>query len=108
MQRRLSQEQPRASLLHMIGLYSELGSFRLVDTHSLVLHRLNQYVQTEGGPIRGIEVTLTPEEQNLYQRDSLDLVPTTDFTEFVTALNELYETIVAEGGDSNDEGGTQG
>ena len=51
-----------------------------------------------------IQVSLTQEEQQLYLRDSLDLTPATDSDQFVAALRELYEAVLTEGDDSDDEG----
>ena len=102
-------DQPRELLLNTIGLYRESGSYRTVDTHARALALLNAYVHTEGGnPIQSIQVSLTPTEQRLYGRESLQLTPSTDYGEFVAALGELYELILVEEGDSDGEGRDQG
>ena len=65
-------DRPRDSLLHAVAMYHELGSYRTVGTHAQILERLNEHVRTEGGDqIQSIQVSLTPEEQRLFQRDAL-------------------------------------
>lgn len=98
---------PRDTLLDAVAIYRELGSYRTVGTHAQILDRLNEHVRTEGGDrVQSIQVSLTPEEQRLLQRETLDLTPMTDFSGFVRALEELYELISAEGSDSDDQSGT--
>lgn len=102
-------DRPRDSLLHAVAMYHELGSYRTVGTHAQILERRNEHVRTEGGDqIQSIQVSLTPEEQRLFQRDALELTPTTDLSGFMDALDELYEIIAAEGSDPDDQGGTPG
>ena len=93
----LDYERPRQALLHCIRKYSHTVRPASRGTHGAVLRALNAHI---GGEIDGISVMLSPAEQEIYGRETVDLVPRVDRTEFVEALHTLYEMIEAEeGGD---------
>lgn len=83
-------EQPRQALLHCIRTYSHTVRPASRGTHGAVLRSLNANIE---GEIDGITVMLSPAEQELYERETVDLVPVIDKTEFVEALHALYEMI---------------
>lgn len=91
--------EPRQALLTCIRKYSYLVQPASKGTHGAVLRLLNENIQ---GDIRGINVLLSPPEQELYGRESLDLVPYVDKSRFVEALHELHNMIEAEDGGDND------
>lgn len=90
--------EPRQALLHCIRKYSNTVQPASKGTHGAVLRRLNENID---GEIEGINVILSPGEQELYQRETLDLVPVVDKAKFVDALHRLYEVI--ESGERGDD-----
>lgn len=83
-------QEPRQALLHCIRKYAHTVQPTSRGTHGAVLRRLNENID---GEIEGISVMLSPGEQKLYERETLDLVPVVDKAKFVEALHELYEMI---------------
>jgi len=97
-------ESPR-SLLNLIETCGEFGGIRTTGVHAAILRRVNEFVTTEkGGPVRGIRVALTPQEQELYRREFLDLTPQLDFGKFTEALRELYHDIASDEDRRDDKG----
>ena len=92
-------QQPRRTLLDCIRKYAYTVQPASKGTHGAVLRSLNANIK---GEIEGISVALSPGEQELYERKSIDLVPVVDKSEFVEALHELYEMIASNEGRDDD------
>jgi hypothetical protein len=86
----IEDQEPRQALLHCIRKYSNTVQPASKGTHGAVLRMLNENIE---GEIEGINVILSPGEQELYQRETLDLVPFVDKAKFVDALHRLYKVI---------------
>ncbi len=92
----------RVALLRAISTYTRAMHVATSSTHGRILGLLNDHI---GGDIKGVRVSLSGQEQDLYRRDYVDLTPTIDKTEFVHALKELYHMIEQDGGHGNDSHG---
>jgi hypothetical protein len=95
----------RETLLRAIKTYAHTMQPATTGTHGKVLRMLNAHIS---GDIRGVQVMLSPQEQQLYRREVIDLTPIVDKSEFVAALHELYGMIAEEGGHGNDRRGLEG
>ena len=74
-----------------------VASERSGGTHGRILDLLNSFLSTASGePVRGIRILLSPQEQELYQRQFVDLVSLPDRSEFVALLREIYIEIAEE------------
>ena len=92
-------QRPRQALLDCIRKYAHTVQPASKGTHGAVLRSLNASIK---GNIEGISVALSPGEQELYERKSIDLVPVIDKSEFVEALHGLYEMIASDEGRDDD------
>jgi hypothetical protein len=92
-------QQPRRALLDCIRKYAHTVQPASKGTHGAVLRSLNENIE---GEIKGIRIILSPGEQELYEKETVDLVPTDDKSKFVEALHELYEIIESDEGRGND------
>ena len=92
-------QQPRQALLDCILKYTHTVQPASKGTHGAVLRSLNANIK---GDIEGISVALSPGEQELYERKSIDLIPVVDKSKFVEALHGLYEMIASDGGKDDD------
>ena len=87
--------QGRIALLRAISAYKGVMHAATFGTHGKILRLLNDHIS---GDIRGVQVALSSQEQDLYKREYLDLTPTIDNTQFVYALKDLYHMIEEDGG----------
>jgi hypothetical protein len=95
----------RDALLRAIKTYARTMQPATTGTHGKILRLLNEHIR---GDIRGVQIILSPHEQQLYQREVIDLTPTVDKSEFVAALHKLYGMIAEDGGHGNDRRGLEG
>lgn len=95
----------RETLLRAIKTYAHTMQPATTGTHGKILRMLNDHIR---GEIQGVQVVLSPREQELYRRDVVDLTPAVDKSDFVAALHELYRMIEEEGGQGNDRRGLEG
>ena len=89
----------RDALLRAIMTYAKTMQPATTGTYGKVLQLLNEHIR---GDIRGVQIVLSPHEQQLYRREVVDLTPTVDKSDFVAALHELYGMIAEDGGHGND------
>jgi hypothetical protein len=95
----------RDALLRAINTYAHTMQPATTGTHGQILRLLNEHIS---GDIQGVQIVLSPHEQELYRREVVDLTPTVDKSEFVAALHELHGMIVEDGGHGNDRRGLEG
>jgi hypothetical protein len=94
-------EHPRHALLNCIRKYAHTVQPTAKGTHGKMLQLMNENIQ---GDVQGVRVMLSPNEQDLYRREFVDLTPTIDKSQFIVALHNLYEMIESEGRKDNDRG----
>ena len=84
-------------LIDYIDLLIKVMSERSSGSHGRILNELNNWVRTEqGGPIRGIRLALSPEDQELYRREYVDLASLPDRTAFISDLRNLRSDLARE------------
>lgn len=84
-------------LIDYIDVLIKVMSERSSGSHGRILNELNTWVRTEqGGPIRGIRLALSPEDQELYRREYVDLASLPDRTAFISDLRNLRSDLVRE------------
>jgi hypothetical protein len=92
-------ENAQVYLLNYLRALIHVASERSGGTHGRILDLLNNSVSTATGkPVGGIRILLSPQEQELYQRQVVDLVRMPDRAEFVSLLRELYFELSEESG----------
>ena len=86
-----TQRQRVIRYLHnLIGMMKERSS----GSFSNILDLLNRNISTEDGkPIDQIRVVLTPEEQQLYQIDEIDLSELPDRTKLIMDLQKILDSL---------------
>jgi hypothetical protein len=84
-------------LLDFLEALMKVASERSAGSHGEVLNVLNSVIRTdEGAPVRGVRVMMSPEHQEIYQTESVDLVQLPDRSSFVADLRELHQAISEE------------
>src|SRR4051812_19044858 len=81
---------PQRYLVSLLGTISRIYSERSGGTLGPTLDRINHFVRLQdGSPVKGIAVTLSPAERELYKTDELDLAELPDRSEFLVELERL-------------------
>jgi hypothetical protein len=90
-------DEPTRYLLNFLLTLTKLYSERSAGAYPDILDRINRYVRTsEGGPVRGISVHLTPEERELYQVEEVNFAEIPDRTNLIADLRRLISSIERE------------
>jgi hypothetical protein len=90
-------EDPSRYLLDFLRTLSKFYSERSVGAYPDILDRMNHFVRTsDGGPVIGISVLLTPQEQELYGTEEVSLAEVPDRTDLIAALERLMSEIARE------------
>ena len=80
-------------LRSLIGMMRERSS----GSYASVLNLLNKSISTEDGhPIAGIRVDLSPQEQQLYQMDEIDLSELPDRSRLIEELQAILDRLTNE------------
>lgn len=94
---RTSSESNRSQgiLLAYLKSYIYIEVSRSRGAHSKVIHRLNEFIETQDrSPITSVRVLLTPAEAAMYGASEIDLTPQVDNREFVHALKDLHDQLL--------------
>jgi hypothetical protein len=90
-------EQPRRYLLSFLRNLIKVYSERSAGAYPDILDRMNRFVRTsEGGPIRGISVLLTPLERELYGTEEVSFAELPDRAGLIADLHRLTSAIERE------------
>jgi hypothetical protein len=90
-------DEPARYLLSFLLTLTKVYSERSAGAYPDILDRMNRYVRTsEGGPVRGISVHLTPQERELYQVEEVNIAEIPDRTNLIADLRRLISTIERE------------
>lgn len=90
-------DTPRFTLINYLSALTRLMSERSGGSHGRILNRLNAVVRrVDGEPVQGLRVLLSPEEQELFQTESVNLASLPDRSEFVRIIDEVLGAILEE------------
>ena len=90
-------DDPRQHLVLLLQIVGKVYSERSGGQYSSILDSLNHYVRLEdGGPVRGLSVSLTPSDREIYGRDEVSLAELPDRTEFVRQIERITAIIESE------------
>jgi hypothetical protein len=90
-------EEPRRYLLNFLRNLIKVYSERSAGAYPDILDRMNRFVRTsEGGPIRGVSVLLTPLERELYGTEEVSFAELPDRTSLIADLHRLTSAIERE------------
>jgi hypothetical protein len=90
-------DDPRTYVLGLLRTVERVYAERSSGTLRAVLDSLNSNVRLpNGSPIRGISVSLSPIERELYHADDVNLAELPDRSKFLTELRRLTQEIERE------------
>jgi hypothetical protein len=90
-------DDPRRHLMLLLQIVGKVYSERSGGQYSSILDSLNHFVRLEdGGPVRGLSVSLTPSDREIYGRDEISLAELPDRTEFVRQIERVTSIIDSE------------
>lgn len=81
---------PRRYFVELLRTIRHLYAERSGGMHGIILDRMNHFVRlSDGGPIRGISVTLTPAERERYGTEEVNLAELPDRSGFLAELDRI-------------------
>jgi hypothetical protein len=90
-------DDPRRHLILLLQIVGKVYSERSGGQYSPILDSLNHFVRLEdGGPVRGLSVSLTPSDREIYGREEISLAELPDRTEFVRQIDRITAIIESE------------
>jgi hypothetical protein len=88
---------PRRYLVEMLRTIRHLYAERSSGMYGSILDTVNRFVRLEdGSPVRGISVTLSPAEREIYEREEISFAEMPDRSEFLEALERIIADIIHE------------
>jgi hypothetical protein len=88
---------PQRYLVELLATVRRIYSERSGGMHGPILDTLNHFVRLQdGSPIRGVTVTLSPVERELYGRDEMSLAELPDRSDFIADLDRITADIKRE------------
>lgn len=89
--------EPERYLVAYLEMLIKVMSERSGGSHGRVLNELNNWIRTDqGGPIRGIRLSLSDSERELYQREYVDLASLPDRSAFIAGLRQVRDELLRE------------
>ncbi len=83
-------EDPRRHLILLLQIIGKFYSERSGGQYAPLLDSVNRYVRLpDGSPVRGLSVSLTPADRELYGREEISLAALPDRSEFIEQINSL-------------------
>jgi phosphoenolpyruvate carboxylase len=89
-------EDARADLLRYMEVLTGFLKQHSRRGYGAALRLLREYVYVEGGEVEGIEIRLTPEDQEAYNVEVIDLAEQEDYAKLVEGLERLYNSLLEE------------
>jgi hypothetical protein len=89
-------EDARADLLRYMEVLIGFLKQRSRRGYDTALRLLREYVYVEGGEVEGIEIRMTPEDQEAYNVEVIDLAEQEDYAELIEGLERLYNSLLEE------------
>lgn len=91
------EEDPRRYLIALLSAIQNVYEERSGGEQARILDSVNRYVRLpDGGPVRGLSVTLTPAEQEVYGTAEVNLAELPDRSEFVAEIRRVLLIIESE------------
>jgi hypothetical protein len=90
-------DDPRRYLVGLLQAVRHVYAERSGGMHGQILDSVNRYVRLpDGRPVRGLSVSLTPMEREVYGSEEVNLAELPDRSEFISQLDRLLGTIESE------------
>src|SRR5712692_9372790 len=90
-------QDPARYLIELLGTIRRIYSERSGGMHGAILDRINHFVRLQdGSPVRGLAVTLSPADRELYNTEELNLAELPDRSDFLKELDRVIADIVRE------------
>ena len=90
-------EDSRQYLTKLIRTVTKVYTERSGGQYGAILDSVNHHGRlSDGGPVRGLSVILSPTEREIYQREEISLAELPDRSDFVSALDRLSGILESE------------
>jgi hypothetical protein len=87
-------DDPGRNLLILLGTLIRFYKERSGGEQARILDTINNYVRrSDGGPVQGLSVELSPAEQEMYGRREVDLAVLPDRTKFIEEIQRIMREI---------------
>jgi hypothetical protein len=90
-------DDPRRYLVALLQAVRHVYAERSSGMHAQILDSVNRYVRLpDGSPVRGISVSLSPVEREVYEATEVNLAELPDRSQFLSELDGLLKLIEQE------------